>query len=90
MSGLTSKATADFLNMASELSADEIKELVVATLLIWKAKHEHEVDFMTEVVMDVVSAMVRDAGGEVIIHEVYDDDWNDFMDELFGDDDYDD
>lgn len=81
MSVKTTPDMARLLTIVSEMDIDGIKEWTVASLLAWKANHP-EADVISDVFMDVVSAMVIDAGGQVIMREMDEDEWND----EFGDD----
>ena len=71
--------TGRMLEMASRLNAEDVEELIVAILLAWKELHP-DADVITDVVFDVVSAMVIDGGGAVIEHDIDDPD-DDFFDE---------
>ena len=71
---------AELLEMSSQLSAEEFKELTVAMMLYWESMHQ-ETDFISDILMSVISAMVKDAGGEVICCDVGDDDFDEFFDD---------
>lgn len=87
MSVRTTPELAKFMDMASKLEPEDITEVVVATLLAWKARHP-EADAMSDVVVNIIRAMVIDAGGEVYVRELDDDEYGEeWFDEWFDDED---
>lgn len=77
MSVKTTPELAKFFDLTSKLNAEDMTEVAVAMLLSWKARHP-EADTMSDVVINVIRAMVIDAGGEVYVHELDDDEWGDW------------
>lgn len=77
MSVKTTPELAKLFDLTSKLNAEDMTEVTVAMLLSWEAQHP-EVDTMSDVVINVVRAMVIDAGGEVHVHEIDDDEWGDW------------